>query len=718
MKNKLVQMRQWSFVILLLGIVITSCENEEEGLRADQNRNDAPPLSVSFDTSSVFLEVSTTNTSTNARTYFWDFGVDGTDDDTSTEFAPSYTYEIGGTYTITLTSRGDGGQEETITSEITVSREMINPSAAFTSEENFLEVTFKDESINAVSYAWNFGDDDGISNEANPVYTYAEPGTYTVSLTVTSETNDTDTVTSDITVSAMPVTPVADFTFEANDLMVTFTDASIANDGNITAYAWDFGDGMGMSTDQNPVYNYASAGSFDVTLTITFDEINGETTSSSTQTVAVTAGGGGMMGAQVAVIRDTDPGDTGELRLNIDPLLSGRVEVTFTRTQDAVDTNSGNDRDAFIALLNSTGSTSSMRSILDLRVRNNEFEVRDQTFDVTAVTPTPGTLQTAVITWTAPDASTPPTVNVTIDGVAITDTPFTSGANAIGGVERVQFRFADNGSVLSPDATFTIAELEVFSDVGGTTSVFATDFSEFMVGEALDGTDDPFNGSSSEAVVEAADSGTPLQGAIIRDTDPGDTGELRLNIDPLLSGRAEVTFTRTQDAVDTNSGNDRDAFIALLNSTGSTSSMRSILDLRVRNNEFEVRDQTFDVTAVTPTPGTLQTAVITWTAPDASTPPTVNVTIDGVAITDTPFTSGANAIGGVERVQFRFADNGSVLSSDATFTIERMEIFSDVNGTTSVFATDFSEFMVGEALDGTDDPFNGSSSEATVETIQ
>ncbi len=703
-----------NIIMAVLVVFFISCENEDEGQEVTVN-----PLSVSFTTSSVFLEVSTTNTSMNARTYAWDFGVDGTDDDTSIEFAPSYTYEVGGTYTITLVSRGDNGQEETFSTDVTVSRESINPMAAFTTEQSFLEVTFKDESVNAISYAWDFGDGSGTSTEANPVYTYTAAGTYTVSLTVTSETGDTNAVTSDITVMEAPEAPVADFTFTAADLMVTFTDATVENDANITAYAWDFGDGMGTSTDQNPSYSYAAAGTFDVTLTITFDEINGETTASTTQSVTVTAGGGMTGSGKAAVIRDTDGGDTGELRLNIDPLLSGRLEVTFTRALEIVDTVGGSDKDAFIALLNSTGSTSSERAILDLRIRDDEFSARDQSFTVTSVVPTPGVLQTAVITWTAPDANTPPTVNVTIDGVAITDMPFTSGANAIGGVERVQFRLADNGSVLSNDATFTIEEMEVFSDVGGTTSVFATDFSEFMVGETLDGTDDPFNSSSSEAVVESTGgSSAPVQGAIIRDTDSGDTGELRLNIDPLLSGRLEVTFTRALEIVDTVGGSDKDAFIALLNSTGSTSSERAILDLRIRDDEFSARDQSFTVTSVVPTPGTLQTAIITWTAPDANTPPTVNVTIDGVAITAMPFTSGMNAIGGVERVQFRLADNGSVLSNDATFTIESMEVFSDTAGSTSVFATDFSEFMVGEALDGTDDPFNSSSSEAVVEIIQ
>ena len=368
MKNRLILLAQWSFCIMLTGTFLMSCDNEEEGLRADQNSEEPALLSVSFDTSSMFLEVSTTNSSANGRTYLWDFGVEGTDDDTSNEFEPSYTYEEGGTYNVSLTVTGDAGQTETVVQEITVSREMINPMAAFTTEEDFLEVTFKDESENAVSYAWDFGDDSDIVTDANPVHTYSEAGTYTVSLTVTSATDDTDTVTSDVTVVAMPLAPAAGFTFEATDLMVSFTDTSEANNGTITAYSWDFGDGSGTSSDQNPSYIYASAGSFDVTLTITFNEIDGETTDSITQSVSVTMATGGMDGPgtpgnQYAFITDTDSGDTGELRLDLSSSVSvGRMTAVIRKE--------ATNLDAFVNL--SGSSTTRRNAMIDFRINDTK----------------------------------------------------------------------------------------------------------------------------------------------------------------------------------------------------------------------------------------------------------------------------------------------------------------------------------------------------------
>jgi PKD repeat protein len=39
--------------------------------------------------------------------------------------------------------------------------------------------------------------------------------------------------------------------------------------GDIVSWSWDFGDGIGTSTLQNPTYQYGGGGNFDVTLTVT-----------------------------------------------------------------------------------------------------------------------------------------------------------------------------------------------------------------------------------------------------------------------------------------------------------------------------------------------------------------------------------------------------------------------------------------------------------------
>jgi PKD repeat protein len=53
------------------------------------------------------------------------------------------------------------------------------------------------------------------------------------------------------------------------------------------AWSWDFGDDVGTSTEQNPSYTYADAGTYDVTLTVTDDD-DAESEQPASESVEVT----------------------------------------------------------------------------------------------------------------------------------------------------------------------------------------------------------------------------------------------------------------------------------------------------------------------------------------------------------------------------------------------------------------------------------------------
>ncbi|MEW5925197.1 MAG: PKD domain-containing protein, partial [Candidatus Zixiibacteriota bacterium] len=130
-----------------------------------------------------------------------------------------------------------------------------------------LTVNFTDLSTGPViSWDWDFGDGGGSALE-NPSHQYTTAGTYTVSLTVTSSIcDDTETKVGYITVSDVPV---ADFsgtpTVGYAPLTVDFTDLST---GNPTTWSWNFGDGVGTSTEKNPNYVYNDTGIYTVTLLV------------------------------------------------------------------------------------------------------------------------------------------------------------------------------------------------------------------------------------------------------------------------------------------------------------------------------------------------------------------------------------------------------------------------------------------------------------------
>ena len=66
---------------------------------------------------------------------------------------------------------------------------------------NFKMIHFTNASQDFSTLSWNFGDNTALSNELNPVHTYAAVGTYTVTLTATGTNGSTDVYTETITIA-------------------------------------------------------------------------------------------------------------------------------------------------------------------------------------------------------------------------------------------------------------------------------------------------------------------------------------------------------------------------------------------------------------------------------------------------------------------------------------------------------------------------------------
>ena len=158
--------------------------------------------------------------------------------------------------------------------------------ASSTSGSEPLSVTFSDASTSSdaiVSWEWDFGDG-GTSSEPNPTHVYEE-GTYTVSLIVEESDGDSDieSKTDFITVTANHPpppppnsSPVTDFEIQSSakpaiNEEILFIDKSADNDGTITSWSWNFGDGN-TSVIENPTHKYQSIGTYMVTLTVKDDD--------------------------------------------------------------------------------------------------------------------------------------------------------------------------------------------------------------------------------------------------------------------------------------------------------------------------------------------------------------------------------------------------------------------------------------------------------------
>jgi len=219
------------------------------------------------------------NTGGPITTYSWNFG----DDATSSSANPVHTYmsDEAESFSVSLTVEGPGGADVIEYIDlISVIPIIFPPVSNFTSntQVSFGEVQFIAQSNGQIdSYSWEFGDGNSSSDQ-NPLNSYSEAGTYTVSLTVSGPTgSDTETKTDYIQILS-PETVIAGFELASTSGITPFT-AMFTNTsmGSIEGYHWHFGDGE-TSEDTNPAHTYMDPGSYIATLIVT-GMINSDTTS-------------------------------------------------------------------------------------------------------------------------------------------------------------------------------------------------------------------------------------------------------------------------------------------------------------------------------------------------------------------------------------------------------------------------------------------------------
>jgi len=125
----------------------------------------------------------------------------------------------------------------------------------------------------ASQWSWNFGDPASgganASTSANPSHDFSGPGSYSVSLAVTTANGCAgDTVINNlITVHPNPIAGFTASPTETNLLNanIQFTDGS---QGQFGEWFWDFGDGS-FGQNQNPLRTYRDTGSYEIILTVT-----------------------------------------------------------------------------------------------------------------------------------------------------------------------------------------------------------------------------------------------------------------------------------------------------------------------------------------------------------------------------------------------------------------------------------------------------------------
>lgn len=219
-----------------------------------------------------------------ANEFWWNFG-DGTGWQNLGAGNQTYTYFTPGDYIITLVANINPGTVS-CTDTVTIPLHVLpSPAAVFSVDNDVgcdsLTVNFFDASVDAIGWFWDF-DNGNTSTLQNPPAQFYLPGTYDVTLTVTSINGCTNTSTNQINVYTSPVVGFIP-TSVCEDEVANFMDQSTSAPGDpIIGWFWDFGDGVGTSTQQNPNYIYTNLGSYDISLTVNTANCVG------TDTIAIT----------------------------------------------------------------------------------------------------------------------------------------------------------------------------------------------------------------------------------------------------------------------------------------------------------------------------------------------------------------------------------------------------------------------------------------------
>ncbi len=202
----------------------------------------------------------------------WDFG-DGTtlvnDNITSANANPAHVYANAGSYTIRLIALDQLGCRDTIYRPIEI---LPLPQVNFTVTDRCHQdlTTLTDGSIPGSAainaWQWDLGDGNTASGSATAQHTYAQPGTYNVSLTVTNADGCSNATTLPVEIYQLPDPMFASVSVcdgEALDML------DVSQDPNgIASRDWQLGDGT-TATTSVVSHVYPAAGTYNVTLEVT-----------------------------------------------------------------------------------------------------------------------------------------------------------------------------------------------------------------------------------------------------------------------------------------------------------------------------------------------------------------------------------------------------------------------------------------------------------------
>jgi PKD repeat protein len=267
-----------------------SCHNSDSDKQAEKSGNydyfcpavNQPPVadiggpySGTVDIEMEFNASKSSDSDGSISSLKWDFGDGGSGSGEKV----SHTYTATGTYNVKLTVTDDSGDSASATAEVTIGAgnqpPVANVNGPYTTAVDqaveFDGSGSSDPDGSIVSYGWDFGDGTSGTGEKT-THAYASKGNYNVILTVTDDNNAVDSAQTMVSVEMGNQPPTADtsgpYKATVGESLAFDGTASSDPEGNISSYAWKFGDGS-TGTGVSPSHIYNAAGTYNVSLTVT-----------------------------------------------------------------------------------------------------------------------------------------------------------------------------------------------------------------------------------------------------------------------------------------------------------------------------------------------------------------------------------------------------------------------------------------------------------------
>ncbi|WP_425365349.1 PKD domain-containing protein [Gloeothece verrucosa] len=258
---------------------------DDQGIRSNETTvtvtvNNAPPVITSVEADQnveagtpINFSATATDPGNDALTYTWNFG-DGSDPITGQTV--THTFVNNGSYitTLTVTDTNGGSATQTLTVNVNNSAPTItnvsSPSTVNEGTPATFSATAIDPNNDPLTYSWNFGDNSDPVFGQVVSHTFADNGTYTVTLTVTDTQGETAQQSKSVTVNNVAPSVNAGLDFASSEGETVSFNGSYTDPGILDTHSivWNFGDGTTTSENLTPTHTYTNNGTYTVTLSV------------------------------------------------------------------------------------------------------------------------------------------------------------------------------------------------------------------------------------------------------------------------------------------------------------------------------------------------------------------------------------------------------------------------------------------------------------------